>query len=285
MSEPKRIEHLVLSAGGTKGFTYVGFLKALEECNQLANIKRVIGSSTGAIFALCIALKYTSVKLEPIWAEFSMSSILDINVHTLLSSLNTFGLDSGVKFIEFIKQLIRCAGYDENITLRSAFEATGIHFICNSVRVNDFTCHYFDYKSYPDLPLWQVIRMTTCLPMIYPPVIFEGSYWIDGGVINGFPVHYMEEYLETSLGVKFDYDVNQNTKIDTFVSYAMAIIKCMQAPQQQNLDNLEDKILKLKPGTLNFFDMEMKAECVRAMVNIGYEQSLEFLHSKGYSNK
>lgn len=59
-----QVENLVLGGGGAKTLSLVGALRALENGGQTANIKRVAGTSGGAIMAMAYAAGYDSKDLE-----------------------------------------------------------------------------------------------------------------------------------------------------------------------------------------------------------------------------
>ncbi len=58
---------VVFEGGGAKGFAFVGALQALEEANH--RIRRVVGTSAGAITALMLAAGYTARELMAVMRE------------------------------------------------------------------------------------------------------------------------------------------------------------------------------------------------------------------------
>ena len=52
---PYSYENLVIEGGGVRGIAFGGTLQKLEELGVLPNIRRVIGSSAGAITAGAVA--------------------------------------------------------------------------------------------------------------------------------------------------------------------------------------------------------------------------------------
>ena len=49
------IRNLCFSGGGSRGIVYIGVLKYLFENNYMKDVKRVAGTSVGAIFAfMCV---------------------------------------------------------------------------------------------------------------------------------------------------------------------------------------------------------------------------------------
>ncbi|NGX49068.1 MAG: hypothetical protein K940chlam5_00664 [Candidatus Anoxychlamydiales bacterium] len=72
-------ENLVFKGGGTKGILYVGVLKALESRLIPRDVKRVAGTSAGAITATLIALGLNSEKIEAKLKEKKFEDFLDFD--------------------------------------------------------------------------------------------------------------------------------------------------------------------------------------------------------------
>ncbi len=71
------LENLVLEGGGAKGIAYIGALKELDSLNALPDLKRVAGTSAGAIIAAFIALGYDITEMQAILFETDFSQFLD----------------------------------------------------------------------------------------------------------------------------------------------------------------------------------------------------------------
>ncbi|MBI3236710.1 MAG: patatin-like phospholipase family protein, partial [Chlamydiales bacterium] len=56
--------NLVFQGGGPKGMAYVGALRTMEQLNVLTEVRRVAGTSAGAITAALLSVGYTSRELE-----------------------------------------------------------------------------------------------------------------------------------------------------------------------------------------------------------------------------
>mgnify|MGYP000421601976 CR=1 FL=1 len=61
-----KIENLVFEGGGVKGIAYAGALQALETKNILKDVKRVAGTSAGAITAALVSLKYEAAAITKV---------------------------------------------------------------------------------------------------------------------------------------------------------------------------------------------------------------------------
>ncbi len=70
-------ENLVFKGGGVKGLAYIGVMQALEEKKVLGSLKRISGSSAGAINAVLVAFGYTSEEMSPFFLNKNFKEFLD----------------------------------------------------------------------------------------------------------------------------------------------------------------------------------------------------------------
>ncbi|NGX34464.1 MAG: hypothetical protein K1060chlam1_00817 [Candidatus Anoxychlamydiales bacterium] len=71
------LENLILQGGGAKGIAYVGAIKELENLNALTDLKRVAGTSAGAIIAAFVALGFNADEMLSILFNTDLSNFLD----------------------------------------------------------------------------------------------------------------------------------------------------------------------------------------------------------------
>ena len=98
------IKNLVFSGGGIKGLTFIGCFKYFEEKNLFSDIKKISGTSIGSLFGTLISIGYTSSELEKIFLSINFNSLQNINIFSIN---NKYGIDTGEKFINFIKVLLK----------------------------------------------------------------------------------------------------------------------------------------------------------------------------------
>ncbi|NGX52452.1 MAG: Photosystem I assembly protein Ycf3 [Candidatus Anoxychlamydiales bacterium] len=70
-------ENLIFKGGGPKGIAYAGVLQALESRSLLKSVKRVAGTSAGAITAVLIALGYSPQEVKKLLFETNLMTFLD----------------------------------------------------------------------------------------------------------------------------------------------------------------------------------------------------------------
>ena len=69
--------NLVFEGGGVKGLAYVGAMRVLEERGILQGIKRVGGTSVGAINAALFSLGYSNEEQKDILWKLNFNNFLD----------------------------------------------------------------------------------------------------------------------------------------------------------------------------------------------------------------
>jgi hypothetical protein len=76
-----------------------------------------------------------------------------------------------------------------NVTFQEFYEKTGIelHFIVTEL--NKFQTIDFSHKTHPTQPLIEACYMSCCYPFGFTPVYRNDCCYIDGGIINDYPVN------------------------------------------------------------------------------------------------
>ena len=188
---------LVLSGGGAKGAAHIGVLKVLEE-NKIP-IDYVVGTSIGSIVGGMYSVGYTPDEIENI--------LLNINFSNILSRRNNNQRDDIAEKLEremypFTLNIDK----DRGITLpRGLWGNQNIYF-----ELKDIFSRAESIEDYDELPikfravaanlqdgsevvlsegdLALNILKSMALPSIFEPVEDNGQFYIDGGVVNNFPV-------------------------------------------------------------------------------------------------
>lgn len=200
------IENLVFKGGGVKGIAYVGVLAALEQLNlenskfDLKNIKRVGGTSAGAIIALAFALGLTAKELQKLLSELDFGAFLDDKAgkKTLVKAQDAAALpsifrsstivsdSSGVSKVS--SKLSKDFGIFPGNKLRGLFEdilqrKTGInHCTFQEFKDNGFKdlrvvgfnlntqlAETFCVENTPDMVIADAIRISMSIPYIFKP--------------------------------------------------------------------------------------------------------------------
>ena len=270
-----KIKCIVFSGGGIRGLTYIGCLKALEEYNILKEVSIISGSSVGAVFALLIILGYTAQQLESLILELDLEKFKDITGESVLSFTINYGIDTGNKLMRLISILIKKKTENSDITLLELYEMTKIKFIITGTCVNTHSTEYFSYESNPDMRVIDAIRITISIPLIYNAFHYNEMIYVDGGVLDNYPIHLFNEHKKNTLG----FLINAQEKLEptNFTNYIIALLTCIS----KRLDKFQtvgfEKQTILLNINHNFINYSLTEAEKKNIVSIGYATTLQYI--------
>jgi NTE family protein len=184
---------LVLSGGGARGFAHLGVVQALREAGR--PIDCVGGTSIGAIIGAGIA------------ADWSQEEIVERYRRTFVAGkpLN----DYTMPFVAMTR------GYRVSRLLKKEFGALDIRDLpipfyavtTNLTKGHEAVCRTG--------PVWLWLRASCAIPGVMPPVLREGEVFVDGAVLDNFPVAPMRERRVTDIvGVDIGTENTLHAEID-----------------------------------------------------------------------
>jgi NTE family protein len=158
---------LALGSGAARGWAHIGVIQALEEMG--INIDIVTGCSIGSY----VGATYASGKLPELaeWVE----SLTEWQVFTLMGvGFHKGGLVSGLKVFKALQDNFSFETFDQ---LHKSFAAVAtdlysgreVNFISGSVI--------------------EAVKASCAIPGLFPPVLFNNRWLVDGGVVNPVPVN------------------------------------------------------------------------------------------------
>ncbi len=168
---------LVLSGGGVRGVAHIGAIKALEEHGIFPT--HISGTSAGAIVGALYA------------AGVEWSVILDFFKNIPLFQANKYALgkpgfiDTEKFYIDF-KKLIP----------EDDFSVLKKHLFVTATNVEKGTLRIFHSG-----PLIHPVLASASFPGVFTPVQIGKSYYVDGGVLNNFPIEPLKPLCDSIIGV------------------------------------------------------------------------------------
>lgn len=286
----KNISTLVLSGGGIKGLCYIGVLKKLEEIKEKKNkknklidinINTICGVSAGCIFGLLYILGYTSTELTEIFLSLNFKNLKKIKIMNLVS---TYGLDTGEKIMEFLSDLMEKKNFNKEMTLLELFNKTKIDFQIMVTNLNSYSYEKFNYITKPNLKVLDAIRMTISLPFIFSINKLEENIYIDGGIIENYPIKLFEDNLENVLGIRIvnhgelsDHIIEK--KIDSIEEYILNVFSCFMIKKQINTisEQFMNHTIYIHTEDVNdIINYNIGKYIKKKLINIGYKSTSNF---------
>lgn len=251
---------LVLSGGGAKGLAHIGVLKVIDSLG--IKVDYISGTSMGAVVGGLYASGYSAHQLDSIFSAIDVDALLqdytpresksfyekrNDEIYALTLPFNNFrlglpsGLSKGLYNFNLISRLTKHVSHVRD------FDELPIPFLCVATDVETGEQILLDSGV-----LAQSIIASGAIPTLYNPVEINGRLFIDGGVVNNYPV---EELKSRGVDFIIGVDVQDGLK---------------------NREQLKDVTAVL--SQINNFSMIEKMDGKRSLTNIYIKPDV-----KGYS--
>lgn len=179
---------LCLSGGGMRGFELLGALSFLEKVGCFRErFAAYGGASIGAIITVALSMKGMTV-----------SRLFD----TMLDARYTFdfvhfrefesklGLDSGKAVDELLNRIFEG---DEELTLAEFERKHGVTVVVAAVDVLSRRVEYLRAETHGGMKVVTALRASAAIPFLITPVEWEDRLFVDGGLVDNFPVRAVNE--------------------------------------------------------------------------------------------
>lgn len=187
---------LVLSGGGARGAAHVGVLKAFEEYG--VSPTHIAGTSIGAVVGAMYAKGIH-------WSEI-LFFLKDTSIFSATRyAFNKPGFIDTEKFYDDLKKIFP---EDNFKALDKPLFVTATNVITGKLKI------------FSKGELIMPIIASASLPGVFTPTEVEGEYYIDGGVLNNFPVEPLQEPCDKIIGV-FINELNKISIEDLKHSYTV----------------------------------------------------------------
>ena len=208
------MKNLVISSGGINILCLLGSLKYLNENNLLNNTKCFFGVSAGAILCTMLALEYTIDEMKDFFINFNLLKF--VGEYDITNFINNYGFSFG-ESRDIIGQSIiiyKLGEQNKDYTFKQLYNDTKKELNIFSTCVEDNTLCQFSHKSNENVPIWKAMASSCNIPFIFTPVHINNKTFIDGALINGFPMNYVDNNeMNNTIGLLIN---NNNNKIDYF---------------------------------------------------------------------
>lgn len=185
-----------MSGGGAKGFAYVGLIKVMHEAGL--EVDYVAGTSIGSIVAGLYAVGYHPDTMLKVIREQNWDDLLTdkIDRKYIASDEKAYGETFIVSFpvnkkgVSISDALYE--GQEVNMLLNrfyspayqvSDFSKLQTPFFCVGTDLLTGEAVVLDKGNMPS-----AIRASMSIPGYFSPVLYDGKYLVDGGVVDNFPV-------------------------------------------------------------------------------------------------
>lgn len=235
---------LVLSGGGAKGLAHIGALKVIEESG--VRVDYVGGTSMGAIIGALYASGYSAAQLDSIFNTIDFETLIRDEVPR--RSKTFYEKDDAEKyaltlpFDDFVLRFPSGISKGQNVynlLSRLLFHVKDVNdfnrlpkpFLCVATNVESGKQVVLN-KGY--LP--RAITASGALPSLFTPVMINDTIYVDGGVVNNYPVEHVK-----NLGADIIIGVDVQDSLKTRDNLNSAIDVLVQINNYRTINDMNEK--------------------------------------------
>lgn len=220
---------LVLSGGGAKGLAHIGALKVIEDAG--VRIDYIGGTSMGAIVGALYASGYTARQLDSIFNKLDFEKLIQDDIPrraktfyekdeaekyavTLPFEKFQIAFPSGISKGQNVYNLL--SRLTDHVSEVEDFGKLPIPFFCVATNIETGEEVVLE-KGY--LP--RAITASGALPSLFSPVTIDSTLYIDGGVVNNYPVHRVRaKGMDVVIGI----DVQDSLRLRENLNSALEVL-------------------------------------------------------------
>ncbi|MEL6810041.1 MAG: patatin-like phospholipase family protein, partial [Bacteroidota bacterium] len=223
---------LVLSGGGAKGLAHIGALKVLEDAG--VQVDYIGGTSMGAIIGSLYASGYRAQQLDSIFNVLDFETLIqdevprgaktfyerdDSEKYAVTLPFDNFklsvpsGISKGQNVYNLLSKLMM------HVKDVDDFSELPIPFFCVATNVENGAEVILD-KGY--LP--RAVTASGALPSLFAPVTINDTIYVDGGVVNNYPVEELRRRgADIVIGVDVQDDLRDREKLKSALDVMVQI--------------------------------------------------------------
>ncbi len=238
---------LVLSGGGAKGLAHIGALKEIEKAG--VRIDYIGGTSMGAIIGALYASGYSAHQLDSIFNTLDFETLISDNVprgaktfyekedaekYALTFPFDNFhlrfpsGISKGQNVYNLLSKLMLHVKDVED------FNELPVPFLCIATDVEKGK-EVILRKGY--LP--RAVTASGALPSLFSPVVIDSTLYVDGGVVNNYPV---DEVRAMGADIIIGVDVQDTLRTREDLQTALDVL--VQINNYRTIEVMKQKIQK-----------------------------------------
>jgi NTE family protein len=292
------IKHLVIPGGGPMGFQAIGALQQLEKNGfwNINDIKTIYATSVGAIISLLFALKFDWDAINDYMILRPWHEAYNVNISQIFEAYAKKGIFDKTALEIFYKPFFEARDLPITMTMKEFYEYSGIELHFFSLELNSFELCDINYKTFPDIPVLQSVHMSCAIPMVITPVCFDDKCFVDGGILNNYPIKYCvenEKNVEEIFGIQNMYEKkennivkNESTMLDYIVHFVSRLVNF--ASDQITCDVVIPYELKYEAYFMSLDNMKEalhSGEVRKGLIDKGIKAAEEFLSKLKDSNE
>lgn len=218
-----QFRNLIFEGGGVKGIAYIGAMQILQNRGILPEIRRVGGTSAGAINALIFALGYTIPEQKEILQDTNFNKFMDDSwgvIRDIRRLARDFGWHKGDFFNSWVGDLIHRRLGNRRATFRDLQKGNHPDLYVIGTNLSTGFAEVFSAERHPDMELATAVRISMSIPLFFAAVRYGPrlDVYVDGGVQLNYPIklfdreHYIDLVKDPAAARRTTYYNEENAR-------------------------------------------------------------------------
>jgi len=286
----KSIKNIAFSGGSSKGFSYLGVIKAMYEYGILDNLEEVAGTSIGALFSVLVCLKFNPVDLINIFMGIDLNWLHNINSDSILHLINKYGLDNGdfmEKFLGFIiaVRFPNKNPYEISFLDMWNYNQIKINITGSKVYQGIIEPQLYNHVLTPHMSIIKALRISMAIPPIFSPLNEDNCHLVDGGINNNYPIDIFKDKLDTTIGVLCSEKISNEKCKNVIELYKSIIIYMVTKETLIKKNKYLDNTIVIESDIQMFHIFNLSQDEKLNIINLGYQLTKQYLTIKGFKQK
>ncbi|MEJ7694415.1 patatin-like phospholipase family protein [Daejeonella sp.] len=255
-SQIRNYENIVFEGAGMRGIAYTGVLRQFEKSGISNNIKKVGGTSAGAITALMFSLGYNSDEIYDIisgtkFQKFNDGEFIFFGGFSRLNG--KYGWYKGDNFIKWLEKIIKSKTGNSEITFKELQEKGFKQLYVTGTSMNKQKLLIFSSETYPQMKVKDAVRISMSIPLYFEAVFIDSigrvykkhrgvenlDVVVDGGIMGNFPI-----FMFDSIGLD---SLNNKIRIPNYKTIGVRIDSDLQIKS----DSLDKELVPVQISNIS----------------------------------
>jgi predicted patatin/cPLA2 family phospholipase len=165
---------LCIGGGSIKGLSFLGALEFISK-NKKLEINNFYGCSIGSVIGIFYILGMEPLEMLNCILDIDLKDYWDFSIDKITKS---YSMISDKIFDVFKKEFKKYV--DENITFQEFYDKFKVNINITSVSLKTRDTTTFSYKTTPEIHVFDAIKASCSIPIMFPPTNINGQLYIDG---------------------------------------------------------------------------------------------------------
>ena len=206
--------------------------------------------------------------------------VLNFNFSKLTGEIDSinffekFGIQDGERikllFIKFLKSKLN----KKDITFKELFELTNKKLIIIGTNLTKGCETTFSVDHTPDFSVIIALRISCSIPIIFTPVTINGELFVDGGLVNNFPINYCSKKSTIGFYVKNAHN-NVIDSVKTLITSSLSLTA--DTISEKNIKKYLKNVIQIKNTEFNITNFDINLEYKLKIIQLGYDAADLFI--------